>query len=79
MWVFSSIAGYFLPYLFDINRSGYHIHIMHQQSLHDWIADDQIRYRMKMNSVKTFENEGKTVVEIYAITSVNIDEIRHLT
>ena len=72
-----SIAGYFIPYPFDINRSGFYIHILHPQSLRDRLADDKIRYWMKNHPpVETIETEGRTVAEIYAMPAGNIEEIR---
>ncbi len=72
-----SIAGYFIPYPFDINRSGYYIHILHPQSLRERLADDKIRYWMKTYPPEiTFENEGRTVAEIYHMPAGNIEELR---
>jgi len=72
-----SIAGFFIPYPFDINRSGFYIHILHPQSLRARLADDKIRYWMKTYPPEeTFENEGRTVAEIYRMPAGNIEELR---
>ncbi len=72
-----SISGYYVPYVFDINQSGYYIHIYHPQSFRDKLADDKIRYWTKnYPPVKTYLNEGKTVAEIYDMPPGNIGEVR---
>lgn len=72
-----SIAGHYIPYPFDINRSGFYIHIHHPQSLRDRLADDKIRYWIKNNPpVKTFTRAGRTVAEVYVMPAGNIEEIR---
>jgi 4-amino-4-deoxy-L-arabinose transferase-like glycosyltransferase len=72
-----SIAGFYIPYPFDINRSGFYIHIYHPQSLRERLADDKIRYWTKNYSpIKSFETEGRVVAEIYDMPPGNIGEIR---
>jgi hypothetical protein len=74
-----SIAEYFVPYPFDINRAGYYIHVYHPQSFRDKLADDKIRYWMKNYApVKTIQNQGNVVAEIYQMPAGNVDEIRKM-
>jgi Dolichyl-phosphate-mannose-protein mannosyltransferase len=74
-----SIAEYFVPYPFDINRAGYYIHIYHPQSFRDKLADDKIRYWMKNYApMKTIQNQGKVLAEIYLMPAGNVDEIRKM-
>ena len=74
-----SIAEYFVPYPFDINRAGYYIHVYHPQSFRDKLADDKIRYWMKNYvPVKTIQNQGNVVAEIYQMPAGNVDEIRKM-
>lgn len=73
-----SISGYYVPYIFNINQSGYYIHIYHPQSFRDKLADDKIRYWTKnYSAVKTFNNKGRIVAEIYDMPPGNIEEIRN--
>lgn len=72
-----SIAGYYISMPFDVNRSGYYIHIYHPQSFRDRLADDKIRYWTKnYTPVETYQNVGKTVAEIYEMPPGNIEDIR---
>jgi len=72
-----SIARYFIPDQFDVNRSGYYIHIYYPQSFRDRLADDKIRYwTKKYPPVKTFEYHGKVVAEIYEMPPGGVDEIK---
>jgi 4-amino-4-deoxy-L-arabinose transferase-like glycosyltransferase len=72
-----SLAGNYIPIPFDVNRSGYYIHIYHPQSFRDRLVDDKIRYWTKnYPPVKTYLTEGKTVAEIYDMPPGNISELR---
>jgi 4-amino-4-deoxy-L-arabinose transferase-like glycosyltransferase len=74
-----SIASYFIPYPFDINRSGYYIHIYHPQSLRERLADDKVRYWTKNYSpVRVFDVGGKIVAAIYQMPEGGVDEIKSL-
>ncbi len=74
-----SIASFFIPYPFDVNRSGIYIHIYNPQSLRDKLADDKIRYWTKNYSpVKEFEVAGNVVAAIYQMPAGNVDEIKSL-
>jgi hypothetical protein len=73
-----SIASHYVPYEFDINRSGYYIHIYNPQSLRDRFANDKIRYwRKNYQPVKMFENHGRIVAEIYLMPEGNVLEIKN--
>lgn len=72
-----SIASHYVPYEFDINRSGIYIHIYNPQSLRDNPAKDKIRYwRKNYQPVKVFENHGRIVAEIYMIPEGDVLEIK---
>ncbi len=72
-----SLAGFYLQRPFDVNRSGYYIHIYHPQSFRERLADDKIRYWTKnYPPVKTYLTAGKTVAEIYDMPPGNKSELR---
>lgn len=71
------IAGHYAPYQFDINRSGFYIHIYNPQSFRDKLADDKIRYWTKnYQPVKVFKNQYSVVAEIYDMPEGDIREIK---
>jgi len=72
-----SISSYWVPYLFDINRAGYYIHIYYPQSFRERLADDKIRYWTKnYPPVSTYIVKHKVVVEIYSMPPGGVDEIK---
>lgn len=73
-----TIAEFYLPYQFDIDRSGYYIHIHNPQSFKNvQRSKDKLRYWIKNHEpVKVLENEGRVVTEIYLMPEGDIQEIR---
>ncbi len=72
-----SIAEHYLPYEFNIDRSGYYIHIYNPQSLRENPANNKIRYwRKNYKPVKAFESHGRIVAEIYMMPEGDISEIK---
>jgi hypothetical protein len=72
------IAGYYVPQVFDIDQSGYYIHIYNPTSFKDeLIAKDKLRYWMKnYPPVKVYTNSGRVVAEIYKMPAGTYEEIR---
>jgi 4-amino-4-deoxy-L-arabinose transferase-like glycosyltransferase len=72
-----SLSDYYIPSRFDINQSVYYIHIYHPQNFHAEMSNKKIRYWTKnYPPVKMFENEGRTVAEIYQMPEGTLKEIR---
>lgn len=72
-----SIASFYVPFQFDINRSGYYIHIHNPQSFRDKLADDKIRYWTKRyEPVQVFENHGRVMAEVYLMPEGNVAQIK---
>lgn len=72
-----SISGFYLPYEFNVNQSGYYIHIHNPQSLRERLPIDKIRYwRKNYQPVKVFEYRGRTVAEIYLMPEGDVKEIK---
>jgi 4-amino-4-deoxy-L-arabinose transferase-like glycosyltransferase len=72
-----SIASYFVPLAFDIDRAGYYIHVYHPQSFHEHIASEKIRYWMKNHPpVKVLADGGQTRAEIYLMPAGSLEAIR---
>jgi 4-amino-4-deoxy-L-arabinose transferase-like glycosyltransferase len=71
------LAGFYVPYNFDIDQAGYFINIYKPQSFRDQLANDKIRYWMKnYKPVKVFQRQGLAVAEIYQMPAGTLDEIR---
>jgi 4-amino-4-deoxy-L-arabinose transferase-like glycosyltransferase len=72
-----SIASHFVPYPFDINQSGYYIHIYEPQSLRERLADDKVRYWTKNHKPeKVFEVDGRVVAEVYLMPEGNVEDLK---
>ncbi len=71
------IAGYYIPQAFDIDQSGYYIHIYHPTNFKDELSKEKIRYWMKNHPpVIVYSTEGRVVAEVYKMPAGTIDEIR---
>lgn len=72
-----SIAEHYVPYEFNVNQSGYYIHIHNPQSLREKLAKDKIRYwRKNYPPVKVFENHGNVVAEIYLMPEGDVKVLK---
>lgn len=72
-----SIVEHYVPYEFDVNQSGYYIHIHNPQSLREKLAKDKIRYWTKnYQPVKVYENHGITVAEIYMMPEGDVSVLK---
>ena len=73
----TTIAVKYIPYTYDVNQSGYYIHIHNPQSFKDEIAQEKIRYWVKnYQPIKVFENQGRVAAEIYEMPPGTIEEIK---
>jgi len=73
----TTIAVNYIPYPYDVDQSGYYIHIHNPQSFKEEIAPEKIRYWIKnYPPVKVFENDGRLVAEIYEMPPGTIEEIK---
>jgi hypothetical protein len=71
------IAGFYVPYAFDIDQAGYYINIDRPQSFRDQLSNEKVRYWMKNHPpVKVFQRQGIAVAEIYWMPAGTLDEIR---
>jgi predicted membrane channel-forming protein YqfA (hemolysin III family) len=72
-----SISEHYVPYEFNVNQSGYYIHIHNPQRLREKLAKDKIRYwRKNYQPVKVFEYRGRIVAEIYLMPKGDVSEIK---
>lgn len=71
------ISRHYVPHPYDIEESGHYIHIYNPHNFKDKLAKEKIRYWTKnYRPVKSFENDGRVVVEIYEMPPGSIQEIR---
>ncbi len=71
------IAGFYVPYAFDVDQAGYYINIYKPQSFRDQLSNEKVRYWMKNNQpVKVFQRQGIAVAEIYCMPAGTLEEIR---
>jgi 4-amino-4-deoxy-L-arabinose transferase-like glycosyltransferase len=72
-----SIIEHYVPYKFNVNQSGYYIHIYNPQSFRNKLIKDKIRYWQKnYPPVKVFENYGNIVAELYLMPEGDVSEIK---
>jgi hypothetical protein len=71
------LASYYLPMQFDIDQSGYYVHINNPKNFKESVAKEKVKYWIKNHPpVKVYENDGRVVAQLYLMPTGTVDQIR---